>query len=227
MDEFEHEPIPGLPQRPPPGEAILWQGSPTWRASAQRSFHVVGVGVYFLLLSGVRLVFALKSGASVLAALGSAALVMGVGLAAIGLLAGLAILVARTTVYTITSRRVVMRFGMALPMAINLPYALIHGAALKTHQDDTGDLPITLAPGNKVGYVLMWPHVRPWHFNHPQPMLRGVPEPIRVAAILADALRAAQASVAGTAAAPAAALPGVRAAPATTDAATSSAPVAA
>jgi hypothetical protein len=227
MDEFEHEPIPGLPQRPPPGEAILWQGSPTWRASAQRSFHVVGVGVYFLLLSGVRLVFALTSGATVLAALGSAALVMGVGLAAIGLLAGLAILVARTTVYTITSRRVVMRFGMALPMAINLPYALIHSAALKTHPDDTGDLPITLAPGNKVGYVLMWPHVRPWHFNHPQPMLRGVPEPIRVAAILADALRASQASVAGTAAAPAAAIPGMRAAPATTDAATSSATVAA
>ena len=32
---------------------------------------------------------------------------------------------ARTTVYTITNRRVVMRFGIALPMTLNLPFTLI------------------------------------------------------------------------------------------------------
>ena len=34
----------------------------------------------------------------------------------------------------------------------------------------------------------MWPHVRPWHLANPQPMLRGVADAQKVAAILARAL---------------------------------------
>ena len=40
-DEFVGEPLNGLPQRPPAGETILWQGAPQWRADARGT--VVGL----------------------------------------------------------------------------------------------------------------------------------------------------------------------------------------
>jgi hypothetical protein len=193
IGEFENEPIRGLPQRPPQGEEILWQGSPARRASVLRSFRAGAVALYFAALAALRLAIALSSGASVASALASTVLVLVVGMVAVALLALLGVLSARSTVYTITNRRIVMRFGMALPMAINLPFGTIRGAALKEHADGTGDLPIELGPDNKFSYLVLWPHARPWLYSHPQPMLRGVPEPQRVASILAEALRTAQA----------------------------------
>ncbi len=192
IGEFENEPIRGLPERPPQGEEILWQGSPTRRASVLRSFRAGAVAIYFAALAALRLVFALSSGASASSAIVSTALVVAAGMVAVALLALLGVLSARSTVYTITSRRVVLRFGMALPMAINLPFATIRGAAIKQHQDGTGDIPIELGPDSKFSYLVLWPHARPWHYSHPKPMLRGIPEPQRVASILAEALRAAQ-----------------------------------
>ena len=52
-------------------------------------------------------------------------------LVAVGLPALLAWLYARTTVYTITNRRVVMRFGVALPMSLNLPFRMVAAAGLQ------------------------------------------------------------------------------------------------
>ena len=49
-DEFVGEPLSGLPQRPPAGETILWQGAPQWRATALRTFHVRKVALYFAAL---------------------------------------------------------------------------------------------------------------------------------------------------------------------------------
>jgi hypothetical protein len=191
IGEFENEPIRGLPERLPPGEEILWQGSPTRRASILRSFRAGAVALYFVALAAIRLAFALSSGASAYAVAASTALVLVVGLAAVALLALLGVLVARSTVYTITNRRVVMRFGMALPMAINLPFGMIRGAAMKEYADGTGDLPLELGPDSKFSYLVLWPHARPWVFSHPQPMLRGVPDPQHITSILAAALRAA------------------------------------
>ncbi len=34
-DDFEAEPIKGLPEMPPEGEVILWQGQPNWWPSAK------------------------------------------------------------------------------------------------------------------------------------------------------------------------------------------------
>jgi hypothetical protein len=96
--------------------------------------------------------------------------------------------VARSTIYTITTQRVVMRFGIALPMAVNFPFRLVSGAAIKAWTDGTGNIPLQLRDGARVGYVVMWPNVRPWHLASPQPMLRGVAEVQKVAAILARAL---------------------------------------
>ena len=48
-----------------------------------------------------------------------------------------------------------------------------------------------MTEGDKVAYLLLWPHARPWRLSKPEPMLRAVPDAARVAAILARALAAA------------------------------------
>ena len=51
---------------------------------------------------------------------------------------------ARTTVYTITNRRVVMRVGIALPVTLNLPFAGSPRPACGCTADGTGDIPLAL-----------------------------------------------------------------------------------
>ena len=185
VTEYEYEPVPGLPERLPSGEEILWQGSPRWDVLARRAFHVRKVAGYFLLLVGWTIAWDIQAGSDPVAS--AFWLVLAAALA-IGLLTLLARAMARSTLYTITNRRVVMRFGVAIPMTINLPYAKIVGAALRDYGDGTGDIPLTLAPRTRTSYLVLWPHVRPWRFSPAQPMLRAIPEAQRVARILATAL---------------------------------------
>ena len=130
-DDFDGEPIPGLPQRPPAGERILWQGSPDWRATAIRTFHVGWVAVYFAALLAWGVVDAMMDGAGALAAVASLAYLLPVTLILVAVIGIVSRVVARTTIYTITTPRVVMRFGVALPMAVNFPFRLVAGAAIK------------------------------------------------------------------------------------------------
>ena len=37
-----------------------------------------------------------------------------------------------------------------------------------------------------LGTVLLWPHMRPWHYNRPQPMLRAVPDAAHLARLIAE-----------------------------------------
>ena len=62
MTEYEHEPIPGLPGIPPPGEQILWQGSPDWHVLARTAFHTRFVTGYFILLTAWALIGAVGQG---------------------------------------------------------------------------------------------------------------------------------------------------------------------
>ncbi len=107
-----------------------------------------------------------------------------------GALAFLGWAMSRVTVYTITNQRVVMRVGVAIQMIMNLPFKQIRSADLKLYRDGTGDIPLLLAKSAHPSYIIFWPHVRPWYFSPPQPMLRVIPDADKVAVILADALRA-------------------------------------
>ena len=40
------------------------------------------------------------------------------------------------------------------------------------------------------GYAVLWPHVKPFQFAKPQPMLRCIPQSDKVAGLLASALGA-------------------------------------
>jgi len=197
-DDYAVEPAWGLPEALPPGETLLWQGQPRWQALAVRVFHARKVAVYFAVLAAWSVIEGVADGLAAAAILQGVAVTLAVGAVAVGVLVWLARLSARTTVYSITSRRVVMRIGMALPTSINLPYAVIESAALRRHRDGTGDLPITLGGKGRISYVLLWPHARPWHFGDPKPMLRGLTGPDAVAELLGRALLAAAGPGGGT-----------------------------
>ncbi|MGC6331608.1 photosynthetic complex putative assembly protein PuhB [Rhizorhabdus sp. FW153] len=182
MTEHEIEPIPGLPGQLPPGERILWQGSPEWRVLARSAFHTRGIAGYFGLLIAVSLAFGSITGVVMTAALGSVAL---------GLLHLLARASARTTLYTLTNRRIVFRIGVAVPKCINLPLSQIASVDLACRPDGTGDLPLTLLGSPRMGYLAFWPHVRPWTVGTPRPMLRAIPDAANVAALVARACLAA------------------------------------
>lgn len=189
-DDFAFEPVRGLPQTLPAGERLIWQGSPDWRGVAQRVFHARKIGLYFVLLAlwqlGMRLTGQETWTAAVMGMLESLLL----GCVALAILTGLAWQTARTTVYTITSRRVVMRFGIALPMTINVPYCTIESAALKLNADGTGEISLALAPDYRFAYLILWPHVRPWRFGRTQPTFRALPAAASVAVTLSRALAA-------------------------------------
>ncbi len=167
---------------------MLWQGAPRWTVLARRAFHVWKVALYFLLILIWQVVGAVAAGQGLAEMLTGALWVLVLAVLAIGALGLLAWAMARATIYTITSRRVVMRFGVALPMIVNFPFAQIRSAELRRHPDDTGDIPLVLSETSRQSYMLLWPHVRPWHFSRPQPMLRAIPDVSKVAEILAGAL---------------------------------------
>ena len=189
-DEFLPDNTPrGLPGPLPPGERILWQGAPSAGGIAQRAFHARLVAGWFL---GAAVLFGTV--AAVDDSAGRAIAIVGptlaVGFAALLLIAGFGWLVRRTTTYTLTDRRVVMQVGIALPVTLNLPFARIEGAGLKPFADGTGDIPLQLRKGERVAYLHLWPHARPWRVTQPEPMLRSVPDAEWVAAMLARAFAA-------------------------------------
>jgi hypothetical protein len=190
MNEYEFEPIRGLPKPLPAGERLLWQGAPCWWSLARRTFHLNKVAIYFGVLMSWRTASALGDGQSPLNAFLHGLWLLVPALTAIGLLALFAWLYSRTTVFTLTSQRVIMRFGIALSMTVNVPFRIIDRAGLKRYRDGTGDLPLSTG-SERTSYLVMWPFVRPWRISRPQPMLRAVPAADRVAEILAGALAAA------------------------------------
>jgi hypothetical protein len=116
------------------------------------------------------------------------ALTLASGLAGTGLLLLLAFLFARATIYTITTRRLVIRSGVALPLCVNLPMAEIETARLNARADGSGDIALATRARSRAGYFLLWPHVRPWKFGRPEPMLRGLADVRPVADLLARAM---------------------------------------
>ncbi|MGE0311919.1 MAG: photosynthetic complex putative assembly protein PuhB [Lautropia sp.] len=184
-DDFE--PVPGLPEALPPGEHILWQGRPRAWSLARQAFHVNKVGVWFAALAAWHLIepAADASGAAgVLPVFGWLALQ---AVVAIGLLLALAWLSAGATLYTLTNRRIVMRIGIALPLTVNVPFRIVEGAFARPLPGGAVDVSFALRDDDRIGWLQLWPHARPWHVRRPQPMLRAVADPAMVG-VLREAL---------------------------------------
>jgi len=185
--EHEFEPQPGLPELLPKDERLLWQGAPDWRVLARRAFHVNKLAVYFGAILAWRVVVQVSDGMDVPSALGSLSVLaplFGLGL---GLVALMAWLSARTTAYTLTDRRVVMRVGIVLTVSYNLPLHCIESADLRDLGHGHGDIALTLEPQTRIAWLQLWPHVRPWQVARTQPMLRALPNAAPVAAAIGAA----------------------------------------
>lgn len=185
--EHEFEPEYGLPEPLPADERVLWQGSPQWRVMARRIFHVRKLALYFGVILAARAATVLSGGGTTAEALIAALWLLPPVLLALGMVTLMAWMSSRTTVYTITDRRVVMRVGVVLSLTFNLPFGRIAAAGLRTRRDGSGDIPLTLAAGEKIAYVHLWPHARPWRLARPEPMLCSVANAAQVAQVLAQA----------------------------------------
>lgn len=177
MREYDSEPVPGLPAPLPPGEHILWQGAPDPWVFARRALHVRWVAAYFTALA----LYGVAQGS-----LFGVAASIAAGIACLGFLLLFAWAVGRTSLYTLTNKRIVLRIGVALNACINLPLKAMNSAALKGLEHGHGDIAVGLESG-RVSYVFLWPHVRPWRLASPEPMLRAVPDAASVATLLASA----------------------------------------
>lgn len=171
----EIEPIPGLPEEPPEHEKILWQGGPDAKLFAKRVFHVRALAIYFLAIAVFQGAIRFLDGGEG-STLGGPWLVLILGVIALGIFGLLSLGYAKTTVYTITTERIAMRFGIALPMVVNIPLALVASADMKRYPDGSGDIVLTLEDRKKMSYLLMWPNVKPWRFFPSRPALRCLPE---------------------------------------------------
>ncbi len=191
VTEHGFEPVPGLPELLPEGETLLWQGRPGWRGLARGAMHVRAIAAYFTLVAAWQGASVASSGGSVVEAIASAALMMAIGALPIAFLLAYAWMGARGAIYSITSRRIVMRVGVALPVTINIPFALIESAALSRRADGSGDLVLRLAGKQRASWIALWPHCRPWRFTKPEPMLRALPDAEAAAQVLGRALAAA------------------------------------
>ena len=189
MSEHDFEAIRGLPGHLPEGERILWQGAPSWSTLAQQAFHVRAVAAYFALMFGWRLVASVTGGQPLATALQAILLISPIAILTVATLAGLAWLYSRTTVYTITDKRVVIRFGVALPKAFNIPLTVVEGASVKTLSNGAGDIALSLTKDNKIAFAHLWPNARPWRLASPEPTFRGIADVQGAATILTSAMK--------------------------------------
>ncbi|MDT7953652.1 MAG: photosynthetic complex putative assembly protein PuhB [Acetobacteraceae bacterium] len=184
-------PWPWSPQGPvrlAADEGTVWQGGPSFAAMLVRLYHIRIVAGYGVALTFADLVQAKLHGETLWPAL--AAVIPGTitTLGAMAIFAALAWFSARTTRYTITSHRVVLQCGVALPKTVGLPLSHIEAVAVRVRADGTGDITLKPKPGSPLVYLKLWPFARPWHFRAPEPMLREVPNAGYVASMLSRAV---------------------------------------
>jgi len=185
--EFEFEPQFGLPERLPSDEFIVWQGAPDVAALAFSAFHFKKLALYFAVLIVVCAWPALQDGAGFMAVFLAIKWIAPLAIIAMATVWMLAYFTARTTVYTITNKRVVMRLGIVLTVSFNLPLMQLACADVRVLQNGFGDITLALKGADRIGWVHLWPSVRPWRITKPEPTLRAVPDVQTVAAQLRNA----------------------------------------
>lgn len=185
-DDFNFEPIRGLPEALPEDEHILWQGSPDPRALARDAFKIRWVAGYFIVLAIWRVGVSSTEFPMPIALMHGVPFILS-GIVACGVLMLLATIQARSAVYTLTNKRVAMRIGAALTMTLNLPYNWIGTAQLDLKRSGHGTLAFELIGDTRLSFLMTWPHIRPWRIARTQPALRCIPDAQTVAAIFAEA----------------------------------------
>jgi Bacterial PH domain len=185
--DFDFEPQPGLPKPLPPGEDLLWQGSPDPVALAREAFKANWVFGYLLILAVWRASIAFPEGG-----FGQSVAVfipyLVLALAAYAVIRLMARAVAKAAIYSITSNRVILRIGAALQVTWTVPFTKIASASLATRpMTGTGTIALELIKGQHISFLALWPHLRPGFGHGVQPAFRCIPDAAQAARILSDA----------------------------------------
>jgi hypothetical protein len=177
--EHEWEAAPGLPEALPSDEKILWQGCPNWAALAVHAFHVRKVVAYFVLMMVWQMVSLNADGVDPVESFFYLMRSITLSITGVCLLCMAAWWSARTTLYTLTNKRLIMRVGIVLSLTFNLPLRRIRA-----------DIALQLPAEDRIGWFHLWPHQRAWHLKHPQPTLRCIPNGKAVSDLLLKTWRA-------------------------------------
>jgi hypothetical protein len=171
--------IRGIEHPLPPGERVRWQGAPNLKLLALHVLHVRAVAAYFLVIIGI---WALRYAGELPREQFTNMLIGQLALGAVVVLGGVgyAWALAKSSIYAITDRRVVIKTGIAFPMTINIPLRVIASAGLRSYRDGSGEVALALDGSDRVAYLALWPHARPWRLKVPEPAFRGLPDPAAV-----------------------------------------------
>ncbi|MEM6973079.1 MAG: photosynthetic complex putative assembly protein PuhB [Pseudomonadota bacterium] len=191
-DDFRFEPIRGLPAALPEGEDIAWQGTPALWPLAWRAGFLRLLTIWFVLIAAWYVARGALGITPWSVTLPTLAIWTVNTVVAGAILSVIALGIQRTTVYTITNRRLVMRFGMVLDLTVNIPFSKIENMDLRPGAGGTGDLSVRMKD-SALSYFHLWPHARPWCFSKPEAMLRAVPSAPEIGQLLARLVTAEQA----------------------------------
>ncbi len=182
--EHEFEAQLGLPEKLPKGEHILWQGAPDWWGLGVHAFHLRSLSLYFALMLALQASYLSEQGGDwSMKPMIITGTLIAVTLAS---LAAWAYMSAKASMYTITNKRVVMRIGVVFSVTFNLPLQQIVSAQ-ELIKGDHCDISLTLKASDRIAWLHLWPHARPWVLKHPEPTLRCLRQGRQCADVLKSA----------------------------------------
>jgi len=197
-----HVPAPGDEARDtllgdplPPGEKLLWTGAPDVRALAIQVFHLRKILLWFGAIAVWRIVDGAGEGGGEVGTIpltAELAWIGAVALLATGAVYAFAWAARRTTTYAVTDRRAFLRIGIALSARINLPFTELASVDWRPGPRETGTVTFRPSSDTRLGYLILWPHARPWRLSRPEPAFRCVPRVGALLEILEPALRGAR-----------------------------------
>lgn len=188
--EHEIEPVPGLPGRLPDGEFIVWQGQPVFKTVMTRLLRARWIAGFFAIAALWSVAVGLNNSEGVWQLFGRLTFVAVAALVIFGMMVLYARAVAKTSLYTLTNRRVVMRIGIALSASFNLPFKQISGADFRVGSDGAGDVALTLRSGHGLSGSVFFPHQRGGLWRKLSPQMICLADAKALAEKLAQQLRA-------------------------------------
>ncbi|MGL4406262.1 MAG: photosynthetic complex putative assembly protein PuhB [Notoacmeibacter sp.] len=188
--EHEIEPVPGLPGRLPDGEYIVWQGRPEAKIVMTRLLRARWIAGYFAIAALWSVAVGINNSEALWALFGRVVFIAVAAVIVFALMAFYARAIAKTSLYTLTNKRIVMRVGIALSASFNLPFKQISGADFRVGADGAGDVALTLKPGHGLSGAVFFPHQRGGLWRKLSPQMMCLPDARHVAETLAEQMRA-------------------------------------
>ena len=87
----------------------------------------------------------------------------------------------------ITSKRVIIKSGLALIFMLNVPFDKIASIDKNHYSDGSGNISFKLISNKRVPFFASWPSVRPWYFSNPEPTFRCIADVDVIALKLSEA----------------------------------------